>query len=604
MSAVGTRAVFHLLLVKPTHYDDDGYPIQWWRSAIPANTLAAVYGIAEDARARQVLGPAVDIRIHAIDECNKRVRCESLIRTVLRDGGHGLLALVGVQSNQFPRAIDIARPFRAAGLPVCIGGFHVSGSLAMLPEMPEEMRAAQALGISFFAGEAEGGRIDQVLRDALAGRLQPVYDWLAEMPDLRGAPIPILPARQVRRTMGFYSSFDLGRGCPFQCSFCTIINVQGRVSRFRTADDLEAIVRANHAIGIDGFFITDDNLARNRNWEACFDRLIQLRETEGLRVNLQIQVDTLCHRIPRSSTRPRRPASIRSSSGWKTSIPTISRRQGRSRTASPNTVKCCSPGRRTPSSSRPATSSAFPNDTRNSVAHDIEVIKRELPLDVMYFTYLTPLPGCEDHKRLLEEHVWMDPDLNKYDLDHRVTHHPVMSDVDWEAAYEEAWQRFYTFEHMETVLKRMQALGSRKGIETLRRLAVHRLFPRIYGIHPWEGGIARLRHRRDRRPTMKLENPFVFYPRYMVQSIIENFGVISAHLRLLFTLIRVWRDERNAVYCDSAIWRDAPEQDLALYSETRGGKKAFERALRQRSRLGFPRQRDLADVREETRELR
>jgi hypothetical protein len=60
--------------------------------------------------------------------------------------------LVGVQSNQFPRAVDLARPFLPAGLPVCIGGFHVSGSIAMLPEMPEEMREAAALGISFFAG--------------------------------------------------------------------------------------------------------------------------------------------------------------------------------------------------------------------------------------------------------------------------------------------------------------------------------------------------------------------------------------------------------------------------------------------------------------------
>ena len=79
--------------------------------------------------------------------------------------------LVGVQSNQFPRAVDLARPFLAAGLPVCIGGFHVSGCIAMLPELPPEIRAAQELGISFFAGEAEDGRLDQVLRDAWNGKL-------------------------------------------------------------------------------------------------------------------------------------------------------------------------------------------------------------------------------------------------------------------------------------------------------------------------------------------------------------------------------------------------------------------------------------------------
>ena len=49
--------VFHFVMVKPTHYDDDGYPIQWVRSAIPSNTLACLNGLAEDARGRQVLGP-------------------------------------------------------------------------------------------------------------------------------------------------------------------------------------------------------------------------------------------------------------------------------------------------------------------------------------------------------------------------------------------------------------------------------------------------------------------------------------------------------------------------------------------------------------------
>ena len=82
-----------------------------------------------------------------------------------------------------------------------------------------------------------------------------------------------------------------------RCSFCTIINVQGRKSRFRTADDLEGIIRENLAQGIKAFFITDDNLARNSEWEAFFDLLIRLREEEGLKANLTIQVDTLCHRF-------------------------------------------------------------------------------------------------------------------------------------------------------------------------------------------------------------------------------------------------------------------------------------------------------------------
>src|SRR5256885_8958131 len=145
-------------MIKPTHYDDDGYPIQWVRSAIPSNTLACLNSLAEDARKREVLGTGVDIQLHTYDETNRRVRPDRIIRMIRKSGGRALIGLVGVQSNQFPRAVDLARPFLAAGLPVCIGGFHVSGCIAMLPELPPHIREAQALGISFFAGQFEARR--------------------------------------------------------------------------------------------------------------------------------------------------------------------------------------------------------------------------------------------------------------------------------------------------------------------------------------------------------------------------------------------------------------------------------------------------------------
>ena len=51
---------FHLILIKPSHYDDAGYPIQWVKAAIPSNTLACLYALAEDADRRRVLGPDTD----------------------------------------------------------------------------------------------------------------------------------------------------------------------------------------------------------------------------------------------------------------------------------------------------------------------------------------------------------------------------------------------------------------------------------------------------------------------------------------------------------------------------------------------------------------
>src|SRR5262245_59394862 len=125
--------LFHFVMIKPSHYDDEGYPIQWVRSAIPSNTLACLNSLAEDASRREVLGPNVEIRLHTYDETNRRVRSDRIIRLIRKQGGRALIGLVGVQSNQFPRSVDLARSFLAAGLPDCIGAFHVSGCIAMLP---------------------------------------------------------------------------------------------------------------------------------------------------------------------------------------------------------------------------------------------------------------------------------------------------------------------------------------------------------------------------------------------------------------------------------------------------------------------------------------
>src|ERR1051326_6542136 len=286
---------FCLILVKPSHYDDDGYVIQWYRSAIPSNSLAALYGLALDCRQRRILGDDVELQIEAIDETNDRVRPEKLAKQIER-AGSGMVMMVGVQSNQFPRALDLARPLRARGIQVALGGFHVSGVISMLGGNDPDLDRARAMGVTLFAGEAEG-RLDEILIDAAAGAIKPMYNYMADLPHIEGTPIPLITALRAWRTAGGVTSFDAGRGCPFQCSFCTIINVQGRKSRRRSPDDIEKIVRENVAQGLHSFFITDDNFARNSDWEPILDRLIELQE-EGIKIHFIIQVDTLCHKIP------------------------------------------------------------------------------------------------------------------------------------------------------------------------------------------------------------------------------------------------------------------------------------------------------------------
>ena len=575
--------IFHFVMIKPTHYDDDGYPIQWLRSAIPSNTLACLNTLAEDARRREVLGSGVDIRLHTYDETNRRVQPEAIMRMIRREGGRALIGLVGVQSNQFPRAVALAKPFLDAGLPVCIGGFHVSGCIAMLPELPADIKAAQDLGISFFAGEAEERRLDDVMRDAWSGQLKPLYNYMDDLPSLLGEPPPFLPRKHVSRTSGSLSSIDLGRGCPYQCSFCTIINVQGRKSRIRSPDDLEKIVRENYAEGIKRFFITDDNFARNKDWEPLFDRLIQMRHGEGMNIGFTIQVDTLCHKIPNFIEKATKAGVRRVFIGLENINPDNLIAAKKRQNKITEYREMLQMWRNHGAITYAGYILGFPADTKETIKRDIEIIKRELPVDILEFFFLTPLPGSEDHKKLWTNGIWMDPDMNKYDLNHRVSHHGKMSDKEWEEAYQLAWDTFYTPEHINTILRRTCACPVGRPGTTLKTILWFYLMILFEGVHPLEGGALRLKARRDRRAGMKLENPFVFYTKYWGGTALKAWRYARVYLRCKAMLDAALKASDRWTYSDLAI--APPKADefevLDLYHETTGGAAALARKYRE-----------------------
>ena len=541
---------FYVEIVRPSHYDDDGYLIQWFRAFIPSNSLACLISLVQDVEDRRALGDEVRIVTHGYDEGHTVIPTRTIIDRIRGAGGRGVVLLAGVQSNQFPRAADLAREFRAAGIQVAIGGFHVSGCLAMLSELPEDLRAMLRIGVSLFAGEAEG-RMEGFLEDAYHRRLKPVYNYLHELPELQGQVTPLLP-REIARRYVHFMPFDTSRGCPFNCSFCTIINVQGRRSRYRDADDVERVVRAYMARGVKRFIITDDNMARNKNWEPIFDRLIELRRREGLRFKFGIQIDTMSHKIPNFVEKATRAGCNRIFVGLESISPENLLAINKLQNQISEYRRMLQAWRSHGVVTYAGYILGLPADTPESIERDIKLIQDELPIDILQFMILTPLPGSADHKALHEEGAWMDPDLNRYDLEHVTMHHPLMSDRQWREIYHRAWHLYYSPRHVETLLRRAEAAGCGAKRLALAILQYYGSY-RFENVHPLQGGLLRRKVRTNRRPGLPRENPLWFYPR-RAWEILSTYTSLAAYfVNLERTRKRVDRDPRAKQYTDPAI---------------------------------------------------
>ncbi len=587
---------FHVEIIKPSHYDKDGYVIQWWKAWIPSNSMACLHAIATDCAERRVLGGDVSIEVNAYDEMNVRIPVERIANRIKRSGHTGFVCLVGVQSNQFPRAMAIARRFRAQGVVVAIGGFHVSGCLAMLKDLTPELQEAVDLGVILYAGEAEE-HFEAFLRDVDRGDAKPIYNYMDDLPGMQGRTIPFLPRKLVQRYDGVLSSFDAGRGCPFQCSFCTIINVQGRKSRFRDADDIQRIIERSAAEGVTRFFITDDNFARNRNWEAIFDRMIELREQRGLHARFLIQVDTLAHKIPNFIEKAARAGCRYAFVGLESINPDnlVAMKKNQNRITEYRTM--FQAWKKAGVITYAGFIMGLPGDTPETIRRDIEIIQRELPVDLLEFTMLTPLPGSDDHKKLHEGGIWMDPDLNKYDLETATIEHPRMSRQEWQKTYQDMWSWYYTDEHVERLMRRNVAYG-------VNPVTIWRGALQVYGaayfenVHPQQCGYLRRKDRTQRRPELPLESAFVFYPRHIWQTAVKltRFGAYALKLHRMRK--RAQKDPTAAAYMDLAISpvEDAPGEHLEMFELNDSARAAVEKAVRQAKRhKGAEAQTEAAD---------
>ena len=211
---------------------------------------------------------------------------------------------------------------------------------------------------------------------------------------------------------------------------------------------------------------------------------------------------------------------------------------------------------------------------------DIEIIKRELPLDILQFSCLTPLPGSEDHAKAVKAGADIDEDLNKFDLEHVVCDHPRMSRAEWQHAYHLAWKTYYTDDHMKTVIRRAGAGGAR--VDTVAFLmCVFWASSQLYNIYPLEAGLIRRKVRTDRRPGMRIEHPLVFYPRIAWEQA-SVFGQTAAKLLKLWRFARtVQRDPNAKTYSDAALTEASSGYDsLEMFQLSDSAKAAGAKAKR------------------------
>jgi hypothetical protein len=217
----------------------------------------------------------------------------------------------------------------------------------------------------------------------------------------------------------------------------------------------------------------------------------------------------------------------------------------------------------------------FPSDTPETIRRDIAIIQEELPLDIIEFFCLTPLPGSEDHQVLWKKGVAMEPDLNAYDVEHVCTAHPRMSREQWEAIYREAWSIYYTPKHMETLLRRAVATGV--PVNSLIKVLVNfATTAPLENVHPLQGGIFRLKHPSERRPGLPRERAFIFWPRFVWQTLSKHAVIIAMIARLLVLKFVIMRDPAARTYKDTALTPvgDDEEMTLNLLTNTTGAPAA------------------------------
>lgn len=530
-----------VVLIKPSKYDDDGHVIRFWKGVLPSNTLNVLRGLTEDLKRRRVFG-GLHIQVDTFDETAEKVPIKKIIRWSRKPQTKLVVGLVGVQTNQFPRALDLGKAFRSHGIDVIMGGFHTSGTINMLGEQEPDIQELFRESIVAVSGEVEG-YWEGILADVLNGQLKPLYSFaqdLKNLPNLEKAPLPVISPKTMKHfARPTFGTVDTSRGCPFSCSFCTIINVQGRTMRERSPEEIAELLRRNYLEhGIDFYFFTDDNFARKKRWRETFEAIIRLRQEERLPITFTMQVDLA--KKPKDFVRLAAEAGCSQVFiGMESVNPENLKAEGKGQNKVEEYVDIIREWHEAGVVVHVGYIIGLPFDTKEQIARDIQYLMDVIQPDIASFFMLTPLPGSHDHLEMKKRGEWMDPDFNKRDSFHATVHHPRMTAEEWTQAYEDAWKAFYSQENLIKILSRWSH-NPRVYWNLVFNLMWYKNAALIEKQHPMIAGFFRLKDRRSRRPGFAIDP----LPVHIWKRTKEVFRLFAAWARFLKEMEEIWLQTR------------------------------------------------------------
>jgi tRNA A37 methylthiotransferase MiaB len=532
---------FRIVLIKPSKYDDDGYVIRFWRGVLPSNTLNVLHGLTEDVKQRRALGD-IEIEVVTFDETAEKLPVKKIIHWSRRPRTKLLVCLVGVQTNQFPRAFDLAKQFRAQGIDVMMGGFHTSGTVSMLGEQEPDIQELFREGITAISGEVEG-KWEGILTDCLSGRLKPLYHYagdLQNLVDINDAPLPVTSPKTMKHfAKPQFGTADTSRGCPFACSFCTIINVQGRKMRERSPESIAELARRNYIEhGVTFYFFTDDNFARKKLWRETFEEIIKLRE-EGIKITFMMQVD-LAKKPKDFVALAAKAGCTQVFIGMESVNPENLKAEGKAQNKVEEYQGIIKEWHDAGIVVHTGYIVGLPWDDKEGVKRDAEYLMDVIQPDQASFFMLTPLPGSQDHKEMKQRGDWMDPDFNKRDSFHATILHPRMSAEEWTEAYEDAWKSFYSKENMIRVLSRWSH-NPRVYWNLMSVFFWYKNAALIEKQHPMIAGFFRLKDRTARRSGFAVDS----LPVHLWKRSGEIFRLFISWAKFVKEMEEVWLQTRK-----------------------------------------------------------